>query len=209
MSYHIECQKLSFAYPGKRVLNSLDCQVDQGEKVAILGQSGCGKTSFLRLIAGLEKPSGGRVLLRGQEVACENLCLTPHQRRLGYVFQNFALFEKISVEKNIHYACKTTEDYKEANHLVEMMNLSSHLQKKPYQLSGGEKQKVALVRSLALKPDIILMDEPFSSIDPNQTQFLIEEIKKLFNTLEITSVMVTHSKEEASLFADRIIELQA
>jgi len=203
----LECKNLCFSYPGKDVLKGFGCEIFPGERVSLLGQSGCGKTSLLRIFAGLEKPVSGDVLLRGEVVASSNQFVPASDRNIGFVFQNFALFEKISVEKNIYYGCKTKAHKEEAEKLIGLMKLGEHLQKKPFQLSGGERQKVALARSLAVKPDIIFLDEPFSSIDPGQTEFLIKEIKELFANLGVTALMVTHSPDESRLFSDRVINL--
>ncbi len=208
MSVAMECRNVNFSHPGKQVLRDFNCRIDSTEAVAVLGPSGCGKTSLLRLLAGLARPDSGQILLRGEVIADVHTFVPPEKRSVGFVFQNFALFEKVSVERNIFYGCKTAADKEEARRLIDLMNLQSHLQKKPYQLSGGEKQKVALARTLALRPDILLMDEPFSSIDPGQTQFLIKEIKTLFKELKITSLMVTHSLQVSEKFADRIIQFE-
>ncbi len=207
MTPALQAQKVSYSYPGKKVLQDFDCAINPSESVALLGRSGCGKTSLLRLFAGLARPESGEVLLRGQVVADTKTFVPPEKRGLGFVFQNFALFEKVSVERNIFYGCKTEEDRKEAQKMIDLMKLEDHLKKLPHQLSGGEKQKVALARTLALRPDIILLDEPFSNIDPDQTEFLIKEIKILFDKLKVTSLMVTHSPRDSELFADRVIEM--
>ncbi len=207
MSVAMECRNINYSHPGKQVLSDFNCRIESAEAVAILGPSGCGKTSLLRLLAGLARPDSGEILLRGEVIADGQTFVPPEKRSVGFVFQNFALFEKVSVERNIYYGCKTQSDKEEARRLIDLMNLQNHLQKKPYQLSGGEKQKVALARTLALRPDILLMDEPFSSIDPGQTQFLIKEIKLLFKELKITSLMVTHSPQVSEKFSDRIINM--
>ena len=207
MSVVLECRNLSFSYPEKTLFKDFNLQIKKGERVSILGESGCGKTSLLRVCAGLEKPSGGEVLLRGQTVVNDSVFVPVNKRNIGFVFQNFALFEKVSVEKNIFYGCKNDSHKEEAKKLIEIMKLSNHLKKYPYQLSGGEKQKVALARSLALQPDLIFLDEPFSSIDPDQTQFLMKEVINLFEKLDVTALMVTHSIEESQLFSSRTVKL--
>jgi iron(III) transport system ATP-binding protein len=202
----LECRNIGFSYAQKRVLSDFSCQVEKGERVSLLGPSGSGKTTLLRLMAGLEKPDEGEILLRGEKVSSSQVFVPASQRKIGFVFQNFALFEKITVKQNIEYGCKTQDDQRTANKLIELMKLEKHIKKKPYQLSGGEKQKVALARSLALSPDIIFLDEPFSNIDFDQTEFLIDEIKDLFTQLSITSIMVTHSPEESKRFSTRVIQ---
>ncbi len=208
MNTIMECQNLTFSHPGKSVLKNFDCAIEKGELVALFGPSGCGKTSLLRLFAGLVQPEGGAIYLRGEKVADANTFVKPEIRRLGFVFQSFALFEKVTIKKNIFYGCKTQEDHQRAEELIGLMNLPSHLEKYPHQLSGGEKQKVALVRTLALQPDILLLDEPFSNIDPSQTDFLIGEMKSLFKELGVTALMVTHSPQVSQLFADRTIQMK-
>lgn len=206
MSFILESRHLCFSYGVHPILENFSCQINSGEKIAILGESGCGKTSFLRLVAGLERPKSGEIYLRGHLVSGPNNFIEPSRRGLGYVFQNFALFEKVNVSKNIHYGCQNESHNEEAQKLISLMNLKQHLDKKPHQLSGGERQKVALARSLAQKPDILLLDEPFSSIDPSQTDYLIDELKELFIELQVTALMVTHSREESKRFSDRVIE---
>lgn len=199
----IEFRGVDFNRGQTQILNGMNLRVELGERLAIIGSSGSGKTTCLRLCAGLERASAGQILLRGVAVDSKNTFVPPHQRRIGFVFQNYALFEKVSVEKNIFYGCKTSSHYEEAERLMEVLDLRRHLQKWPGQLSGGERQKVALLRSLALKPDIMLLDEPFSSLDGEQSFSLIQEIKDLFTQLQVTAIMVTHSKAEADAFASR------
>lgn len=200
----LKAKDLHFSYGDKAILKGFECRVEKGERLTFLGTSGCGKTSFLRLCAGLEKPDQGSIFLRGKLVSDESTFLPPGDRGVGYVFQHFALFDKISVEQNIHYGCKTMEHKHHAKELIELLKLESHLHKKPYQLSGGERQKVALARSLCLRPDLLFLDEPFSSIDPRQTSYLIDEMLGLFEKLGVTVVMVTHSLSEAKQFASRV-----
>lgn len=202
----IEFQEVDFLRGERSILESVSCQILKGERVALFGSSGSGKTTFLRLCAGLERVDKGYIFLRGEEVCGPDKFVPPGERKIGFVFQNYALFEKVKVLKNILYGCKNSQDKEEAYRLIKLMSLSQHLDKWPMQLSGGERQKVALARSLALRPDIILLDEPFASLDPKQSRFLIDEMKALFSRLDVTAVMVTHSEEEAHLFAQRILK---
>ncbi len=204
----LSCRNISFFHGEKKIIRSLSCEVTYGDRISLIGPSGSGKTSFLRLCAGLEKPSSGEILLRGETVASSSIFVPPGKRHIGFVFQNFALFDKVNIQKNIYYGCQNSEHEQEAIRLIELFKLQDHLKKYPHQLSGGEKQKVALARSLAVKTDLIFLDEPFSSIDSGQTKFLIEEMKELFSILKITALMVTHSPEEAELFSDRIIDFE-
>ena len=201
----IECKLLCFKRGVRNILENFNCSIEKGHLVSLLGPNGSGKTSFLRLCAGFERPTGGEIKLRGKVVANSGVFIPVSQRGIGFVFQNLALFEKVSVEKNIFYGCKTKAHRDEAGRLMDITGLREYLKKFPGELSGGERQKLALVRSLAVKPDIMFLDEPFSSIDANQTKTLIEEIKKIFEDLKITAIMVTHSKRESELFSSHTL----
>ena len=201
----IECKSLGFQRESKMILRDFNCSIKAGELVSLLGPNGSGKTSFLRLCAGFERPVCGEIRLRGEVVSDQKIFVPPGQRGIGFVFQNMALFEKVSVEKNIFYGCKTKDHREEALRLIRVMGLWEHLKKFPSQLSGGERQKLALIRSLAVKPDIMFLDEPFSSIDRIQTETLIKEIVKLFEDLGMTALMVTHSQKESELFSSRTL----
>jgi ABC-type Fe3+/spermidine/putrescine transport system ATPase subunit len=204
----LEFRNVNFCYNERFIIKDLSTVIKPGERVSLIGPSGSGKTTFLRLAAGLEKPRSGEIFLRGQKVADEKIFVPASQRGVGFVFQNFALFEKVSVEKNIYYGCKTQENRQEAQRLIELMGLQIHLKKYPSQLSGGERQRVALVRSLAIKPDLIFLDEPFSSIDPRQTLFLINEIKQVFTQLNVTALMVSHSMSDAENFSSHLMKFE-
>lgn len=205
MTSVLELKQVSFSYDKQQVIKNLSLQVKKGERVAISGPSGCGKSTFLRLCAGLEKPQQGEVFLRGQLVAGSNTWVPAKKRQVGYVFQNFALFERVTVKKNIFYGCKTEKDKTAAYKLIELMSLGAHLNKEPHQLSGGEQQRVALARSLAVQPDLLFLDEPFSNLDASLSFALVTEFISLFEALGITSLMVTHSKKEADSFATRVL----
>ena len=204
--FAIECRSLGLERGSKSIFKNLDCSIEQGHLVSLPGDNGVGKTSFLRLCAGLERPTQGWIKLRGQMVADEKVFVPARLRGIGFVFQDFALFEKVSVRKNILYGCKTQEHRDEAQRLIKLMGLEKHLKKFPGQLSGGERQKVALARSLALKPDIMFLDEPFSSIDQSHTEDIIREIKNLFLDLKITAILVTHNQHESKMFSSHELD---
>ena len=179
--------------------------VKSGEFFSLLGPSGCGKTTLLRLIAGLERPDQGNIRLNGVEISH----LAPAKRQIGLVFQDYALFPHLNVRDNIAYGLKTrhvaaTETTKRVNELIDLFELG-HLAKRPVQqLSGGEQQRVAIARALAPRPEILLLDEPFSALDYALRRRLRGDLKKYQRLLGITTIFVTHHQEEALAISDRI-----
>lgn len=188
----------------REVLKEIDFKVNEGEFFCILGPSGCGKTTLLRMIGGYEEVSGGRILLKGKEIT------GPGPDRI-MVFQTFdQLFAWQTVRGNIEYPLRITgiprrerRDY--ADFYIEMVGLKGYENYYPHQLSGGMKQRVALARALALKPQILLLDEPFGSLDAQTREILQEELLKIWNRLKPTVIFVTHAVEEAIILADRIL----
>ncbi len=197
---------LSKKYEGANALENISFEIEKGEFVSILGPSGCGKTTLLRILIGLIAPDSGKVYLEDKDITSAR----PSERSMGIVFQNYALFENMTVLKNIEYAMKIRKDLKgvareRALSLAESMGLSEHINKYPCELSGGQQQRVAIARTLALRPDIILFDEPMSALDVETRLSLRKELKKLQKELGITMIYITHDQEEAFSLSDRIM----
>jgi iron(III) transport system ATP-binding protein len=209
----IVLERVRKSYGATSVLEDFSLAVEKGERLVLLGPSGCGKTTVLRLIAGLETPDGGRVLLRGA-VASEagRLTIPPQNRGVGMVFQDLALWPHMSVEENVGFALKiagmpAAERKERVAKLLETTGLAGLGGRMPSQLSGGQRQRVALARALAPEPDILLLDEPLSSLDEALSARLRRQILSLHERLGFTLVHVTHDRREAEELATRTVTL--
>lgn len=205
----IDCAK---TYPdGTRGLFSTTLTIEPGEVLALLGPSGCGKTTLLRLIAGLETPdTGSRIVFGGEEVTA----LPIERRKIGMVFQSYALFPNMSVEANIGYGLRihgvsADEQRRTVGELVDMVRLGGLEKKRPAELSGGQRQRVALARAVAMRPRVLLLDEPLSALDAKLKESLRDELSDLLRRLHITAIHVTHDQQEALAIADRLAVMQA
>ena len=193
-------------YFGKTgVLQNISFDVAEGEALVLLGASGSGKTTILRIIAGLEQPYTGSVILHGKDVTE----LPARERGVGVIFQAYALFPKMTVEKNIGYGLmirkhKRKEIKKTVNELLSLVQLEEHRKKYPSQLSGGQQQRVAIARTLAYKPEVLLFDEPFGALDAQTRTHLRREIRALLRKVNVPAVFITHDQEEALELGDRI-----
>ena len=186
-------------------VDGVDLAVDQGELVSLLGPSGCGKTTTLRLIAGFEAPDAGAITIAGQVVANRSTLAPPERRRVGVVFQEYALFPHLSVAENIGFGLRKAPDRSgRISQALELVGLSGLDRRMPSQLSGGQQQRVALARALAPQPDLILLDEPFSNLDPHLRSQVREEVRGILRAAGATAVLVTHDQEEALTLADRV-----
>ncbi|HEY8563704.1 MAG TPA: ABC transporter ATP-binding protein [Pyrinomonadaceae bacterium] len=190
------------------VLEDINFEVAEGETIVLLGASGSGKTTILRIIAGLEAPDSGRVVLHGKDVTD----LPARGRGVGVIFQSYALFPKMSVEQNIGYGLrlrkKTKAEIKEiTDGLIELTGLGEHRRKYPSQLSGGQQQRVAIARALAYNPEVLLFDEPFGALDAQIRTRLRREIRALLKEIKVPSIFITHDQEEALELGDRIAVL--
>ena len=188
------------------VLQGINLQIDQGEFVTLLGASGCGKTTTLRIIAGLEQPDSGSVWLEGKDVTA----LEPNQRDVNTVFQNYALFPHMNVADNIGYGLKIhkvpkIEIKKKVKEMLELVQLEGFEKRKPAELSGGQKQRVAIARALANNPRVLLLDEPLGALDLQLRRTMQLELKRLQKKLGITFIYITHDQEEAINMSDRIV----
>jgi iron(III) transport system ATP-binding protein len=178
--------------------------VDRGEVVALLGPSGCGKTTLLRLVAGFERPDAGTVEVAGRRVAGRGTWVPPERRRIGMVFQDYALFPHLTVTENIGFGLRRADRALRVQTLLAVVGLDGLGGRYPFELSGGQQQRVALARALAPSPELVLLDEPWSNVDPNLRESLRAELTEIVRPLGVTVVLVTHDREEAFALADRI-----
>jgi iron(III) transport system ATP-binding protein len=181
-----------------------DLCVERGEFVALLGPSGCGKTTLLRLIAGFEHPDGGEIALEGRTVAAPGVWVSPERRRVGMVFQDYALFPHLSVAENVGFGLPRGERRTRIGELLRLVGLEGYERRYPHELSGGQQQRVALARALAPGPSIVLLDEPWSNIDPLLRSSMRAELAHILRAVEVSVLFVTHDREEAFSLADRI-----
>lgn len=207
MTTLLQLEKVNIHYASHHVINDIDLELEEGEIACLLGSSGCGKTSLLRSIAGFEKIKRGTIKIRNNSVNDSKHYVAPEQRNVGMVFQDFALFPHLDVNKNIAFglsALKPEEKQQRVNDLLYMIGLSDIGEKYPHQLSGGQQQRVALARALAPKPDLLLLDEPFSSLDVELREQLAKEVRDIIKHEGISAILVTHDQNEAFAMADKI-----
>jgi iron(III) transport system ATP-binding protein len=207
---HLELLKLSKQFGSTRVVHELNLHVDRGEILSILGPSGCGKTTTLRMIAGLETPTSGAILSNGRDITA----LPARARNMGLVFQNYALFPHLDVFENIAFGLKTrrldaaTIEQRVAKTLANV-RMPEYERRSVHQLSGGQQQRIALARALAIEPEVLLLDEPLSNLDPSLREELRDQIRTIIRELEVTTVFVTHDQQEAFALADRVAIMEA
>ena len=206
LTMKLKIEGISKAYEGSEVLKQVDFCVYEHEFLSLLGPSGCGKTTLLRILIGLLNPDSGRICKDGRDITN----LPPDQRGMGIVFQNYALFENMSVLRNVEYALRfhdisKGEARERAQNMLEIVGLKEHMGKLPGDLSGGQQQRVAIARTLALNPDVILLDEPMSALDVATRMTMRKELKKLQSDFGTTMIYVTHDQEEAFALSDRIM----
>ena len=202
----IRVDRISFAYGPREVVREVSFAIGRGEFVTLLGPSGCGKTTLLSLIAGNAIPSSGRLFLRGVDAAA----IPPSARRIGMVFQNYALFPHLSVRDNVGFGLdirRTSNAERDARieRMLDKVGLSPELWKrKPQAISGGQQQRTAIARALVIEPEVLLLDEPFANLDRQLREDLRNEIRQLQQSMGVTTIMVTHDREEAMQISDRI-----
>ena len=178
--------------------------VERGEFVALLGPSGCGKTTLLRLIAGFEEPDAGEIKLDERVVATAGSWTPPERRKVGMVFQDYALFPHLTVGENVGFGLPRKERRTRVPAVLALVDLCGMGERYPHELSGGQQQRVALARALAPAPDLVLLDEPWSNIDPHLRGSMRDELARILRAINVTVVLVTHDREEAFSLADRI-----
>ncbi|MFJ7355865.1 ABC transporter ATP-binding protein [Phyllobacterium sp. NPDC097923] len=206
----LKVERMSVGYGPTTVLDNLDLDIHKGEFVALLGSSGCGKTTLLRTIAGFSKPFSGSIQVANRDVTQ----MPPDKRGMALVFQSYALWPHMTVAQNIGYGLKLQKRSKDViharvNEMQNLLGLGGLGARKPAQLSGGQRQRVALGRALAIDPEILLLDEPLSNLDARIRLTVRHEIRSLQKRLGITAIHVTHDREEAMVMADRIVIMNA
>jgi iron(III) transport system ATP-binding protein len=210
VSSRVEIEKLDAGYDDLQVLSQFDFSLEAGQIGCILGPSGCGKTTVLRAIAGFEQIWHGRILIDQLLVSSEATCLPPEKRNVGMVFQDFALFPHLKVEDNLRFGLKGMDPKAQQVRVQEMLaivGMPAFAQAYPHQLSGGQQQRIALARALAPKPSVLLLDEPFSSMDAELREQLAREVRNILKQENSTAILVTHDQHEAFAMADRICVL--
>jgi iron(III) transport system ATP-binding protein len=204
---HVRVRGLSKSFGAIEAVRELNLEIERGELMAVLGPSGCGKTTLLRVIAGFEQPDAGCVVVSDEVVAGPGRIIPPEKRRVGMVFQDYALFPHLSVEGNVAFGL-TSRPREERDALtqrtLELVGLQHKARCNVHELSGGERQRVALARAMAPEPELVLLDEPFSSLDATLRGGLRREVELILRDAEATALLVTHDQEEALSLADRL-----
>jgi iron(III) transport system ATP-binding protein len=203
----LEVKNLRMAFSQKEVLNGLSFSLKKASVGCLLGASGCGKTTALRAIAGFAHPQSGEIKVQGKTLFSTNKWTPPEKRNIGVVFQDYALFPHLSVQDNIAFGLKRTQANFSSARIREMLDLTgltNHARQFPHELSGGQQQRVALARALAPAPELILLDEPFSNLDPDLRERLALDLRDLLTTAHTTALLVTHDQYEAFALADVI-----
>jgi iron(III) transport system ATP-binding protein len=205
MSVDLQINNLSLVREDFTILDSVSLSVKGGTTLALLGPSGCGKTTLLRLIAGLEAPDAGTISAGGSLLTDTHILVSPEDRRVGMVFQDGALFPHLSVAENVAYGLTRSQvKTGRVQEVLEMVDLSGFDDRRPASLSGGQAQRVAVARALAPHPSVLLLDEPFSSLDAELRIRVRADLVRLLDDLEITTVFVTHDQEEAFVVGEEI-----
>ncbi|MBM3679557.1 MAG: ABC transporter ATP-binding protein [Actinobacteria bacterium] len=200
----IQVSEVSKRFGGVVAVDDATLTVAPGELVALLGPSGCGKTTLLRLIAGFEQPDAGTIAIGDTTVAGSTAWVPPERRRVGMVFQDYALFPHLSVAENVAFGLPREARRQRVPMLLALVDLCGLGERYPHELSGGQQQRVALARALGPSPDAILLDEPWSNVDPQLRETLRQEVALVLRPLGVTTILVTHDREEAFSVADRI-----
>ena len=203
----LQLKEVSLAYNNQRVVDDVSISLEEGEIACLLGPSGCGKTTLLRAIAGFKSLCGGTIDSAGETLSSLSVTVVPENRSIGMVFQDFALFPHLSVADNITFGVRHLSRKDKDQRLLELLKLiglSGSEGKYPHELSGGQQQRVALARAIAPKPQLLLLDEPFSSMDVELRAALTKEVRSILKHEKVTALMVTHDQHEAFSMADRI-----
>ena len=205
----LQINNLEFSYEKNTdLIKDFNLQVKKGEIIALVGRSGSGKSTILRLISGLEVPDKGEIKLNGEILVDKNEFLVPEKRKIGMLFQNYALFPHLTVYQNISFGIENLKrdlKDKKVKKLLELIDLKGYEKRYPHQLSGGEKQRIALARTLAINPKLLLLDEPFSNLDTELKEGIRSQLKNIIEKVNITTILVSHDKKNADFMANREI----
>ena len=208
----LKINNLHFRYKNSKedTIKDFNLEIKKGDIVSILGESGSGKSTILRIIAGLEEAYRGEILIGGNLVYSKDQSVEPEKRGIGMVFQDYALFPHMTVAKNIMFGLKKMDKSQREKRMMEMLklvNLEEYKDKYPYEISGGQQQRIAIARAIAPSPSLLLLDEPFSNLDANLQSKIRLELKEIIQKANITSIFVTHDKEDARVLADQVVVL--
>lgn len=208
----LKLEQVEIRYGQTTAVHAVDLQVNQGQIACLLGPSGCGKTTLLRAIAGFEPLSQGKISLNGEIISSAQHTLATEQRKIGMVFQDYALFPHLSIAENIRFGIRKQPrkvQEQRIKELLALVSLTGYERRYPHELSGGQQQRIALARALAPKPALLLLDEPFGSQDTELRENLAREVREILKQEDITALLVTHDQHEAFAMADEIGVLQA
>ena len=211
MSY-LKVENLSFGYKkaNNLVVNNFSMEMKQGEIVALIGNSGSGKSTILRLLTGLEQPLSGKITLDNKCLYHQKTNVPPEKRDIGMIFQDYALFPHLSVLNNVKFGigkCSKKEKKDKALEFLQMVHMEAHIHKYPHQCSGGQQQRIAIARALAAEPKLLLLDEPFSNLDTALRASVRKEVSEIIRSVGMSAILVTHDKEDVEACADRSIEM--
>ena len=198
---------LNKSFDNQKVIKQLNLNVQRGEIISIVGSSGSGKTTLLRLVSGLEIPDSGQIILNDQDVNSANIYVPPERRDCSLVFQDYALFPNMTMLQNIYFGRNSSKNKARIKYLIKITKIEKVIDKFPHECSGGEQQRVALVRSMAINPSLILMDEPLSNLDYNLKANLGMIIREFIKELKTTAIIVTHDIIDAMKISDKIVVL--
>lgn len=209
----VTIQDLTFKYKNVKsyTVDHLNLHIKKGEIISILGESGSGKSTVLRLLCGLEKPEKGRIVINEETMTDDHTFVLPEKRGVGMVFQDYALFPHMTVAENIRFGLKgmkQKEKKMRVDEVLSLVNMTAFTKRYPHELSGGQQQRIALARALAPKPSLLLLDEPFSNLDADLQIKIRSELKDIIKKTGTTSILVTHDREDSKAIADRILTIR-